>query len=96
MADLEVHHVYRSLNERFTIAGYNAVECLITYFLCFYGMVFGGVKLLLATFVVSLALMAYGKRKDPRFFIMVFTARRFAQRLDAIRSSEVLWFKKPR
>lgn len=53
--------VHRSLNERFTIAGYNATEVVACYFGFYYGVAFGGLVVGLAVMTVLFAVMKYGK-----------------------------------
>ncbi len=83
--------VYRSLNEKFTIAGYNATEVVACYFGFYYGVAFKG--LLAGTIVLALlfAVMRYGKSKDPRYLEIILRARRFAPCLDAARRSTRAW-----
>ena len=91
---LTARPVYRSLNEKFTIAGYNAGEAAVCFFMGYYGMVFGGLKVGAGAALGGVLLMGYGKRRDPRFFEMLLKARRFGKFLDAIRCTEVLWYTK--
>jgi type IV secretory pathway TrbD component len=83
--------VYRSLNEKFTIAGYNATEVVACYFGFYYGVAFKG--FLAGTIVLSLlcAVMRYGKSRDPRYLEIILRARRFAPCLDAARRSTRAW-----
>jgi hypothetical protein len=84
--------VYRSLNERFTIAGYNATEVVACYFGFYYGVAFKGLAAGLTVLAVLFAVMKYGKTKDPRYLEILFRARRFRPRMDAARRSDAPWF----
>jgi len=91
---LSERRVYRSLNERFTIAGYNAVEVVACYFGFYYGVAFKG---FVAGFIVlglMVAVMKYGKSRDPRYLEIILRARRFRPCLDAIRRSTTPWYTK--
>ncbi|MGC8724780.1 MAG: hypothetical protein ACP5VF_13060 [Acidobacteriota bacterium] len=83
--------VYRSLNERFTIAGYNATEVVACYFGFYYGVAFKG--FLAGSIVLGLmvAVMKYGKSRDPRYLEIILRARRFRPCLDAARRSTRAW-----
>lgn len=91
---LVARRVYRSLNERFSIAGYNAGEAAAVFFALYFGVSFVGAWFGLGTGALGILLMSYGKRRDPKFFEMILMARRFNRHLDAIRSSEVTWYTK--
>jgi len=84
--------VYRSLNERFTIAGYNATEVVACYFGFYYGVAFKGLAAGLIVLAVLFAVMKYGKTKDPRYLEILFRARRFRPQMDAARRSDAPWF----
>jgi hypothetical protein len=91
---LQERGVCRSLNERFTIAGYNATEVVACYFGFYYGVAFKG---FLAGFIVLAVMfsgMKYGKMKDPRYLEIILRAKRFKPNLDAARRSNVPWFTK--
>lgn len=91
---LRERRVYRSLNERFTIAGYNAVEVVACYFGFYYGVAFKG--FLAGSIVLGLmvAVMKYGKSRDPRYLEIILRARRFRPCLDATRRSTTPWYTK--
>ncbi len=86
--------VHRSLNERFTIAGYNATEVVACYFGFYYGVAFGGLLTGFVVLAVLFAVMKYGKTKDPRYLEILLRARRFRPQLDAARRSDAPWFTK--
>ena len=91
---LQERRLYRSLNEKFTIAGYNATEVVACYFGFYYGVAFKGVVTGFIVLAVLFAVMKYGKSKDPRYLEIIFRARRFRPCLDAARRSKVSWFTK--
>ncbi len=91
---LQERRVYRSLNEKFTIAGYNATEVVACYFGFYYGVAFKGLAAGFVVLGVLFALMKYGKARDPRYLEIIFRARRFRPSLDAARRSNVAWFTK--
>ena len=89
---LQERRLYRSLNEKFTIAGYNATEVVACYFGFSYGVAFKGLAAGFVVLAVLFAVMKYGKSKDPRYLEIIFRARRFRPCLDAARRSRVSWF----
>ena len=89
---LQERRLYRSLNEKFTIAGYNATEVVACYFGFYYGVAFKGLMAGFIVLTVLFAVMKYGKSKDPRYLEIIFRARRFKPCLDAARRSRVSWF----
>jgi hypothetical protein len=89
---LQERRLYRSLNEKFTIAGYNATEVVACYFGFYYGVAFKGLAAGFIVLAVLFAVMKYGKSKDPRYLEIIFRARRFRPCLDAARRSKVSWF----
>lgn len=98
---LTARHVHRSLNERFTLLGYNAVEVFGALGASFMAFMLGqyvglGGKAFIVTAFASALLIVYGKRKDPQFFLKTILGRRYKPELDAIKSSEVTWYTKVR
>ena len=93
MALLE-RRVYRSLNEKFTIAGYNATEVVACYFGFYYGVAFKGFLAGTIVLAVLFAAMKYGKMKDPRYLEIIIRARRFRPCLDAARRNRPASFTK--
>ena len=91
---LQERRLYRSLNEKFTIAGYNATEVVACYFGFYYGVAFKGLVAGFVVLAVLFAVMKYGKSRDPRYLEIIFRARRFRPSLDAARRSGVSWFTK--
>ena len=91
---LRERRVYRSLNEKFTIAGYNATEVVACYFGFYYGVAFKGFLAGTIVLTVLFAAMKYGKMKDPRYLEIILRARRFHPCLDANRRSKAAWFTK--
>ena len=91
---LQERRLYRSLNEKFTIAGYNATEVVACYFGFYYGVAFKGLATGFVVLALLFAVMKYGKSKDPRYLEIIFRARRFRPILDAARRSRVSWFPK--
>ena len=88
---LPERRVYRSLNEKFTIAGYNATEVVACYFGFYYGVAFKGLVAGFAVLAVLFAVMKFGKTKDPRYLEILIRARRFRPSLDAARRSTRAW-----
>ncbi len=88
---LQERRLCRSLNERFTIAGYNAVEVVACYFGFYYGVTFKGFLAGFAVLAFMVAVMKYGKSQDPRYLELVFRAKRFPPSMDAARRSTVEW-----
>ena len=88
--------VYRSLNERFTIAGYNATEVIACYFGFYYAV---AIKGFIAGFVVltlMFAAMKYAKSRDPRFIEIIIWAKRFKRSVSGSYCSMPVWYGKPR
>ncbi len=85
--------VYRSLNEPFTLFGYDLGQVVVCYFALYYGVALFG---LIAGFVLcalAVAGMTYGKRKDPQFLAIIMRARPFRKHFDAGRGGErQSWF----
>ena len=89
---LQERRVYRSLNEKFTIAGYNATEVVACYFGFYYGVAFKGFLAGSIVLALMFAAMKYGKTRDPRYLEIILRARRFRPCLDAARRSNPAWF----
>ena len=84
--------MYRSLNEKFTIAGYNATEVIACYFGFFYAV---AIKGFIAGFVVlalMFAAMKYAKSRDPRFIEIIIWAKRFRRQVSGSYCRSPLWY----
>ena len=86
--------VYRSLNERFTIAGYNATEVIACYFGFYYAVAIKGFIAGFVVLVLMVAAMKYAKSRDPRFIEIIIWAKRFKRQVSASFCLAPHWFSK--
>lgn len=88
--------VYRSLNERFTIAGYNATEVIACYFGFYYAVAIKGFIAGFVVLAIMFAAMKYAKSRDPRFIEIIIWAKRFKRSVSPSYCSMPPWFAKSR
>lgn len=88
--------VYRSLNERFTIAGYNATEVIACYFGFYYAVAIKGFIAAFVVLALMVAAMKYAKTRDPRFIEIIIWAKRFKRQVSGSYCSAPVWYLKQR
>jgi type IV secretory pathway TrbD component len=88
--------VYRSLNERFTIAGYNATEVIACYFGFYYAVAIKGFIAGFVVLVLMVAAMKYAKGRDPRFIEIIIWAKRFKRQVSGSYCHAPVWHLKQR
>ena len=93
---LAERRVYRSLNERFTIAGYNATEVIACYFGFYYAVAIKGFISGFVVLAVMVAAMKYAKGRDPRFIEIIIWAKRFKRQVSGSYCVAPPWFSKRR
>ena len=84
--------VYRSLNEKFTIAGYNATEVIACYFGFYYAVAIKGFIAGFVVLAIMFAAMKYAKSRDPRFIEIIIWAKRFRRQISGSYCGAPAWY----
>jgi type IV secretory pathway TrbD component len=91
---LESRRVCRALNDRFTIAGYGALELLMVYLTLYYAATFFGLFVGAICLTAAAIALKYAKGQDPRFWEVLFLGRKFHKHFDAAISRRPTWYSK--